>query len=368
MSKKFLKNILFAAAALILLAAAGVFVWLRAGRIESSAALVSGQEIVILVRVPGVVEEVQAKAGDVLEAGAPLLTLDSSRQLAALETARADLIRLSADTRQEAAPPAYIPQGMSLEHARRLAAAQQTEETARALMERLSVSLAQARLERRRLELQNPRPAPEIIAAAIEREKTNNAALAAAEEQLAHASKARADLARPPYSDRGTDGDTMAELTALLTKRVREAEEALAGTRLTAPADAIVRLLEARPGESLPSGAVAARLEPLNMEQLWISALFTGADGTRIKPGMRCRVQIREEARPLEWRGVVEAIQAEENPAQAGATPEGSGRFSARIRLLPDQADPEHALRIGKKALVIVEARYPLVYDGPAKP
>ncbi len=364
MRKKFLKNILFAVAVLILLAAAGVFIWLRTGRIESSAALVSGQEIVIIARTPGVVEEVQAKSGDVLEAGAPLLTLDASRQRAALETARADLARLSENTQPEAVPPAYLPQGMSPEYARRLAAAQQTEETARSLMERLSVSLAQARFERRRLELQNPRPAPEVIATALEREKNGIAALAAAEEQLAHASKARAELSRPPYSDSGANGAPLEELTALLTKRVREAEEALVGTRLTAPADAIVRLVEARPGESLPTGSVAARLEPLDMEQLWISALFKGADGERIKQGMRCRVQIQEEARLLEWRGVVEAIQPEESPAPAGAAPEGNGRFYARIRLLPDQADAEHALRIGKKALVIVETHYPLIDAG----
>ncbi|MGL4280509.1 MAG: HlyD family secretion protein [Albidovulum sp.] len=283
-------------------------------------------------RVSGRVTEIDVADNAIVEAGAPMFTVDERPFRIAAETARAQLQQaaqgIEASTAQLAAAEANVAQA----RARRDQTREDTDRSLK-LFQRGRISKAQRDQAQSALE-------------------TADATLDAA---IAEADAARRQL--------GPEGASNPQIQAARLK-LEQAEYDLVSTKVAAPASGLVTNLNLALGQYIGAGAPA--LTFIEIEDVWISAEMRENQLGNVKPGDP--VNILFDAVPGEiFRGTVDSISWGINPGktQVGGLPvnqpitqwfEPARRMPVRISLEGGLDAWPRAARLGGKVDVVIMA------------
>jgi multidrug resistance efflux pump len=274
--------------------------------LRSLDAAIYGELLEIQARSSGPVKFIAAEGQKVLQ-HALLLEIDSS----GLEQARLEAEQFIQE-QISALPPAslkilqgyaLIPEGQDeigakLDQQRR-AIDQSTEE-----ITDLSVAHASFQLQMRRLELKKNRIAEDDqkLAQMRAQEELMADALDKAREERDAANNARAELEARLRTRKMLDQASSVlpenqkekfELVKAEFFKLAGAEQEIALSRITAPAEALVVKNFLQPGASAAPGQLAMLLAPEQKELFWVNAFFSAEDADKILPGMKCRVVLQ---------------------------------------------------------------------------
>ncbi len=320
-----------------------VWWWHGSGRVSSSSARVQAYSLLVSPRVDGYVVDVAVREGDRVKAGQTLLRLDSAALQTALAREQAKLALLGAPPR----PPADTSP-VNLEQARK------DETMARQEVERLSTFQASTAVKLSRLRSQGANA--RTLRAAEENDRAARSALANAKDQLEEASKnrARMEQQRSAIRSAGAAPEAQLALYAAQEAAVRQARQDLAAAELKAPADGVVLFRDANPGQMLRRGDKALVLLPSGPDHIWVSAAFSKAAASRLRPGQFCKVTVEGYTGP-ELTGVIGGI----IPRQTEGNANGRDPDEVTVHVTLASYDPAAMplLPVNEKATVTVNTR-----------
>jgi len=320
---------------------------------------VEARNIRVGSKVGGRIEEVRAREGERVKAGQILVTFDDQELLAALERARANLQKMERGYRPE-----------EIEEARAAAAQARAEmEEARHGYRSEQVAQAQAELEQAQADALNAertwKRAQQLADEGVFSRQQRDDAEAAWKMAVA-----RLERARERYTEleRGYRAETVAaaearyrqaeavrertergfrvEDVAAARAELRDAEARYRERQVLAPADAVVEVLDVRPGDLIPPNVPIATL--LEAGQLYVRIYIPETEIGRVRLGQKA--DLRVDSFPTEtFSGEVEQInqKAEFLPRNVQTRAERVHQvFGVKVRLL----DPSGRLRAGMAA------------------
>lgn len=325
-------------------------------------ARLDGRIFDVTAKVPGLIKSVDAQNDMFVSRDFPLLEVDNQDARAEYEQASAALIAIGQGTM---APGASMNVSID-EFEARVKAAAGLEAKARQEAERLSVALAEASFERRKIEANPKNYSKDKLADAKLKEQTIQDELDEAKTQQEQASltrmRAEQDLnsvkeqRRLLSTPQGTQALREVELEAA-RNRLTAAENKIAGLRAVAPVDGYVLEVFARKGERVEAGDRLFSIVPLDAEHLWLTVFFEENVASRLIIGQECKI-VFSSLSGLELSGKVQSIR----PATLAYPLPGdefSASFSTTANLVPvvvslDNYDPAQMpqLRLGMTALV----------------
>ena len=368
------KNLFLGGVGIVILLLVAGIVWFSTGMVVSETGLIDGDEILVISTQTGIPEIVHIREGDTLQPGDPVLSMDLAPLEAAVIAARAEFEQIRSlmePVRGPAVAGASLPPPPS---------PRESEDAARRLVEQLSVNLAKAQLERRKLSLQDPPVSAEQIAAALAVERSAETALAHAQVQLERASATRAGLIEPEETLAAAPENTdiaSEDLLSMLAARVQEAEATLAAATVTSPATGIVRTIGVSPGMSVAKGSPIAGLTPLDPEHLWVITRFDAQTASRLQPGMPAKIRpLRSEGERTvrDWKGYVYSLEplaadahAAEQPDNGENAQDAAPATLVRLRFLPGNITREQSPQPGVPVRIAIETHHPRV-DLPEQP
>ncbi|HEY9104964.1 HlyD family efflux transporter periplasmic adaptor subunit [Chitinimonas sp.] len=324
----------------LMLAVAGIFAtgavaygvyWYSHGRyyVETDNAYVQGNVVQVTPQAAGTIISIAADDTDFVQAGQPLVVLDSADSQLALETAQAQL-------------------GQTVREVRTLFANNGSLQAAVTLRE---TDLAKARddLQRRQALAGTGAVAAEEIQHAKDAVKVADANLAAAREQLA-ANKALIDHTTPKSHPN-------VQRAAL---KIKEAQLTLSRATVPAPVSGFIARRAAQPGQRVNIGAPLMAIVPL--DQLWVDANFKESQLADMRIGQPVTLQADVYGSDVVYHGKVAGFAAGTGaafsllPAQnaTGNWIKVVQRLPVRIALDPKEVT-EHPLRVGLSMRAEVE-------------
>jgi multidrug resistance efflux pump len=295
--------------ALLVLAGIAGLVWQRSGArpstrpgLQESVGVVAADRIVVASRVPGVVQEIVVKSGDVLVRGQVVARLEDPLNTGRVAQARQELAAIEARLRSEQA-------SLAVQQARVPAAIRAAE---------ASVELAHAQLQQQEALEEQQWQELERLRAIAEPDDETRARLAEAE--LAY-ERAQQDVVVAHAAVERAESDLelvrlgrdeivahIAEVDALTADReraegaVREAAVGIKDLEVTAPLGGTVLDVRAAPGDQAAQGTPIAELR--DMERLYVVAEIGELARGQVRPGRRVRVRLESG----EVGGIVSAI------------------------------------------------------------
>ncbi len=336
----------------ILAGMAGVWWWYGSGRINAGAATVEGRTLTVAVKVPGAVQEIPVRAGDVVQRGQALLYLDAAEYDAAVADERATLAKMAASL-----PPQALvrhPDKNVMPDDKSLASARAEESALRKAVEVASDAQARAAVALSML-LQNPagkKPDSSALASARQADDMARAALEKAKSDFEKASYSRAVAEAAERGAAGSGGQVPAGLATQIAQynaqlaRVRLAEGSRAATTVRAPLPGRVLQVAVRPGQVLEAGNAGITLLPDADDGLWVTAVFAPEQAGRLRFGQECDIVLPARGN-LTLKGRITDLQ-----------PAAQGRKNATARIVfTDYAALPQGFAPGESATVTVFAR-----------
>ena len=304
-----------------------LYLWaLGRPRALTGSGTVEARNIRVGSKVGGRIVDVRVREGDRVKAGDLLVAFDDQELLAALELARANLEKMERGYRPE-----------EIEEARAGAAQARAEyEEARSGYRNEQVAQAQAELE-------------QAQADAVNAERTWKRAQQLADEGVF--SRQQRDDAEAAWKMAGARLENAQQRFAELERGYRAETVAAAEARyrerqVVAPADAVVEVLDVRPGDLIPPNTPVATL--LEAGQLYVRLYIPETDIGRVRVSQRA--ELRVDSFPGEtFTGEVEQInqKAEFLPRNVQTRAERVHQvFGVKVRL----PDPSGRLRAGMAA------------------
>jgi multidrug resistance efflux pump len=353
--------------ALLLVAAAAVFYtggWRGPGPMQGSGT-VEARNIRVGSKIGGRVAEVRVREGDLVETGQVLVTFEDQELLAALEQARANLEKLERGYRTEEIAEARAAAALAEAQFQELRQGHRREQ-----VEAARAQLARARAEAVGAEQTWKRVGDLANAEVFSKQQRDDAEAAwkaaaaaqrVAEQQLAELEKGyrpeqvaaveaawKQAEARRQLVERGFRVEDVAAARAEL----RNAEAKYRERQVSAPAAAVVEVLDVRPGDLIgPNVPVATLLE---REQIYVRIYVPETEMARVHLGQKAEVRV-DPYPGRAFEGVVEQInqKAEFLPRNVQTRAERIHQvFGVKVRI----ADPEGKVRAGMAADVTLRA------------
>lgn len=277
-------------AALVVLGLAGAGLWWWQSQILDSAALVESAPAPLTAMADGRVAEVPVALNQLVQAGQPVLHLDSAPFMARLAEARA---RLDAVVPGQQSSTSVRSAEQSLQAAAEQS--RQQEQLARRDMEHFAALHAQAMLEVRRLDIQKADVQRKNAArlAEIEARVGLDNARTVFNAQSRARTLADGDLLRFRTDMRNAaqlaqNPEVLARVQEVLAARVAEAEADIAATVVAAPQEGQLTRLDVSPGSMVRRGQTVGEITPSRVRVL---AHVSAAEAARIQPGQSARVR-----------------------------------------------------------------------------
>ena len=354
-----MKKMLIIILGALLLALGFILFRLHSQKITSMRAAVFGPETVINAPIPGTVANILVKKGDIVHKGQILFHLDPGPYEQALAEAKAKAENLAA-----------LPVDISREgesrpvSAESLFTARQNEHNARVRMEELSRELATAHITLAKARAQEDptgggkkRNAAAIAAAQWQSDQTR-IAFDSAKENFEHASHIRAALEAGLRRHDGRQDSVLQALRvrhAELLDQVRNAENNLKKTAVTAPGDGSILVLHIAAGQSVSLGFQAVTIAGADPRRIWIEASFSRHDADRLRPGQSCRISVDGVSKELDGKVDSMGDAAQGNAREGNAA---NDAVSAKILLTGIDDMPLPGLFPGKKAVVTIAGAF----------
>jgi multidrug resistance efflux pump len=326
---------------------------------------VEARNIRVGSKIGGRVAEVRVREGDLVEAGQVLVTFEDQELLAALEQARANLEKLERGYRIEEIAEAHAAAAQAEAQFQELRQGHRSEQ-----VEAARAQLARARAEAVGAEQTWKRVGDLANAEVFSKQQRDDAEAAwkaaaaaqrAAEQQLAELEKgyrpeqvAAAEAAwkqaeaRRQLVERGFRVEDVAAARAVL----RDAEAKYRERQVSAPAAAVVEVLDVRPGDLIAPNVPIATL--LEREQIYVRIYVPETEMARVHLGQKAEVRV-DPYPGRSFEGVVEQInqKAEFLPRNVQTRAERVHQvFGVKVRI----ADPEGKVRAGMAADVTLRA------------
>ncbi len=338
---------------------------IRRPRPMQGSGTVEARNIRVGSKIGGRVAEVGVREGDAVAAGQVLVTFEYQELLAALEQARASLEKMERGYRPEEIAEARAAAAQALAQYEELRKGYRKEqvEAARAQVARARAEAVGAEQTWKRVgdlahaevfSKQQRDDAKAAYQAAIAAQRAAEQQLAELErgyrpEQIAAALAAwkQAD-ARRELMERGFRAEEVAAARAAL----RDAEAKYGERQVTAPAAAVVEVLDVRPGDLIAPNVPVATL--LEREQIYVRIYVPETEMARVRLGQRAEVRV-DPYPGRAFEGVVEQInqKAEFLPRNVQTRAERVHQvFGVKLRI----TDPEGKVRPGMAAEVTLRA------------
>jgi len=319
-------------AVIVVLAAAGIFLWRQHGAQDPNAAFslsgnVDVHQVELAFRVGGRIATMRMQEGDKVRSGEVLAELDRVPFQTDVDSAQADLAQAQAQ----------------LDKTRR---GFRVEEIAQA---RANVAQRAADLENARVTL---RRQEQLVAAGLATHQQIDDAQARVDMASATLASAREQLTLELRGSRIEDIEAQQALVAAARARLEKAQTALADATLLAPSNGIVSVRAREPGAIVQAGQTVYTVT-LN-DPVWIRAYVPQPRLGRIKPGMR--VAVTTDSTPgKRYEGTVGFIapDAEFTPKTV-QTEQVREDLVYRIRVIAN--DPDDIFRQGMPVTVLVPA------------
>lgn len=336
------KAIIATAALILVLVAAGAYLWQRHRADDPGAALslfgnVDVHQVELGFRVSGRIAQMKVQEGDRVSAGQVLAALDR----VPFET---DVAAARADVDQAQAQATKTERGFRVEEVAQ----------SRALVALREADLANARVTLKRQQ--------ELVAAGLVTHQQIDDAQARVQMSDAQLAAAREQLTLQQRGSRVEDIEAQKALLAAAQARLAKAQTALEDATLSAPSGGIISVRAREPGAIVEAGQTVYTLT-LN-DPVWIRAYVPQPRLGRIKPGMAVTVSI-DSMPGKEYEGIVGFISptAEFTPKTV-QTEQVRDDLVYRIRVIA--TDPDNVFRQGMP----VSVRVPAAQSGapPGKP
>ena len=360
------------AAVVIVLVAAGIFLWHYYSIRESTDdAQIDGHINPISPRVTGTVLRVLHDDNEVVQVGELLVELDPKDYEVAVDRARADLANAQANA---VAANVGVPLTQTTSSSQLTAAdaavkaAQREIESAQARLNEAQANYAKAAADLKRMELliakdEVSRQQYDAAVAAANSAKATvdaaNAGVASAESKAAQ-SQAQAEAARTVPEQlkvtRARAGAATAEVQRAVSA-LAQAELNLKYTKIYAPVTGVLSKRNVEPGQVIQAGQPVFSI--VNLDDIWVTANFKETQLKNMRVGQSA--QIKVDAYGREYNGHVESIGAATGARFSLLPPENATgnyvkvvqRIPVRIRFDKGQ-DPNHQLRPGMSVVPTV--------------
>jgi membrane fusion protein (multidrug efflux system) len=394
---------LLAAAALVVIAAAG-FYWFHTAGLESTDdAQIDGRSHSVAARVGGTVLKVHVENNQYVEAGAVLVEIDPRDYEVALDQAKADLAEAKADL---VASQSEVPI-VSRTSASQLSSAQASVEEARAGVKTAEeeVGASQARLHSAEAAVRQASSSHNTAVKDLERYQSliakeeisqqqfdratsaansSEARLEASEAQLheaqqgvavarsrleqqrARLAKAEADLRAAhtaPQQVAASQAHAESTSATVLRKKadLEEAQLNLDYTVVKAPVSGIVSQRNVETGEIVQAGQPLMAVVPL--DEIWVTANFKESQLANMRPGQHVEVSV-DAYDDKSYQGHVESIAAATGARFSLLPPENAtGNYVKVVQRVPVKIvlekgqDADHLLRPGMSVVPTVDTR-----------
>lgn len=286
----------------------GGWYYYASGRLQLNNAHIEGRMLIVRSPLPGQIEHVDVRTGQVVEQGTPLLVFKQEALHLAIELARKALAENTSATfgvgrlgvRQELAQVA-------------LHAAQEREQAANRYVAEAQAALVESAHQYRVLaELSDT--SPEALEDARANEEKATLTLRAAQRAAVHATTERVGeeakleglkvLADKVFVGGDISSLLVAEKQA--KRHLQEAELALAASTVKAPFAGVIRSIDVLPETVVETGAPLVGMLAYRPETLWITGYVTREQASSIHIGMPCEITIPTLDYPVE--GVVASV------------------------------------------------------------
>jgi membrane fusion protein (multidrug efflux system) len=355
--------------------------WLQMRRFESTDdAQIEGHLHSVSSRISGTVGYINPKIenNQYVEAGTLLLELDPNDYQAALDHARADLIKREATSRSAAVNvPITNANAFGQLHASEaardeaIATVDAEEANLSAMRHKVQQDEAlyaraerdrgryQALVEKREISRSEYDARETEALAAAQAVESDRAAVAAAERKIAQA-RSRVAQRQAEVDAAGTAPQQVIDAQARLQSRIGEANQAKADvrtaelnlgyTKLYAPVSGVIGRKTVEIGQRIQPGQTLLSIVP--PDDIWVTANFKETQLKLLRPGQSVRIHV--DAFDQDYMGTVDNLPGAAGTLFSLLPPENASgnfvkviqRLPVRIRFNPDQ-DPRHTLRPG---------------------